>query len=461
MLGRREGYTSTVMVAERIRRALRGGILSYLAPAALFLALGVPLVLLIRGEQRNNRLLSQYQAQQAIVAAGEAMRRGSDPQEAVGQEVLGFGSYDAGGEAILRWGSAPDRIRPGEAAGPGHGFTFDRRKRSLVLVWMLRIEPRPRLRPRGEPPPLPPPENPAAPPGQVVAAGAGQPPAGVAGQALEAQAARAGRFPRTFFVEISTARYWRRQDILTATMVVLIGLLAAALTVIQVSYRRSAEYRRRLQDQEQLVRLGEAARTLSHEIKNPLSAIRLRTDILQRFTSPQGAEDLATIQREVDRLRLLTERIGDFLRDSRGNEQVLDLSAFLQKLCARMSAEVRFEDRAQRPCPIAFDPDRLHSVIENLVQNARESESPPEEVVLRLETARHRAIVSVLDRGCGVPAEILDRLFDPFFTTKTRGSGIGLSMARRFVEAAGGTLTLSRREGGGAEARIVLRQARP
>jgi signal transduction histidine kinase len=64
--------------------------------------------------------------------------------------------------------------------------------------------------------------------------------------------------------------------------------------------------------------------------------------------------------------------------------------------------------------------------------------------------------VDVLDRGPGIPSEIRDKIFDPFFTSKAQGSGFGLSIARRFVEAAGGTLTLEDRPGGGIRARIAL-----
>jgi two-component system sensor histidine kinase HydH len=62
----------------------------------------------------------------------------------------------------------------------------------------------------------------------------------------------------------------------------------------------------------------------------------------------------------------------------------------------------------------------------------------------------------VLDRGAGIPPAIRAKVFDPFFTSKTKGSGIGLSVARRFVEAAGGRLELADRSGGGTVARVLL-----
>jgi signal transduction histidine kinase len=77
-------------------------------------------------------------------------------------------------------------------------------------------------------------------------------------------------------------------------------------------------------------------------------------------------------------------------------------------------------------------------------------------VELRCAARRHQAEVSVLDRGPGIPPEIRAKVFDQFFTSKTKGSGIGLSVARRFVEAAGGELELEDRPGGGTVARVLL-----
>jgi two-component system sensor histidine kinase HydH len=62
----------------------------------------------------------------------------------------------------------------------------------------------------------------------------------------------------------------------------------------------------------------------------------------------------------------------------------------------------------------------------------------------------------VLDRGEGIPQEVAEKIFDPFYTSKIDGSGVGLSISKRFVEAAGGKLSVQNRKDGGSEARIVL-----
>jgi two-component system sensor histidine kinase HydH len=77
-------------------------------------------------------------------------------------------------------------------------------------------------------------------------------------------------------------------------------------------------------------------------------------------------------------------------------------------------------------------------------------------VEIALSREGGRITIAVRDKGKGIPGELLKKVFDPFYTDKIHGSGIGLPLARRFVEAAGGTLTLAPRTGGGTEARVVL-----
>jgi two-component system sensor histidine kinase HydH len=435
----------------RIRGKLGGELLFTLLLIPLFLVLAVSLVFLARGERRNNRLLSQYEAQRAIIAMGEALRRGKNPMEMAGDNVLGLGSYDSEGNAIERWGSAPANVQIASTSAEDRphspqalkSFAFDRKKRTLVLIDRVGPPPHDRIGDRLSPPSdkmkEPSTQQEVRPPSQE-------------------NRNFPAKFPAFVWVEISTEEYWKRQDLLAAGLIFLLLFVAALVVITQYGLRKSSKYRKRLREQEQLVHLGEAARTLSHEIKNPLSAIRLRTDILNKLTVPEGIQDLRIIQKEVDRLQLLADRIGDFLKNPRGDLEVLDIRSFVKELYERAGDGVTCEDLTSGPCYISFDRDRLRSVIENLVQNALESGSLREEVVLRLESTDARVRLSILDRGSGIPAEILDKIFDPFFTTKTHGSGIGLSIAKRFVEASGGMLKLSRREGGGTSTSIILRK---
>jgi two-component system sensor histidine kinase HydH len=266
------------------------------------------------------------------------------------------------------------------------------------------------------------------------------------------------RFPRFLFAELETAELWRRERLLDFSLGLWLLLSSAVLAFVYVLYRRSSRDRRRLEAQEQLVHLGEAARTLSHEIKNPLAAIRLRADVLARFVRPEGEEDLRTIRKEVDRLRALTDRVGDFLKNPLGDPRPMELGEFLREVLPLSGTRVRLEQG--EPLRVRFDRDRLRSVVDNLVTNALQSDPSGGEVVVRAAPGKTTVTLSVLDRGEGIARDVRDQVFEPFFTTRLSGSGIGLAITRRFVEAAGGSIDLLAREGGGTEARVTLPRCR-
>ena len=202
--------------------------------------------------------------------------------------------------------------------------------------------------------------------------------------------------------------------------------------------------------------MGEAARTLTHEIRNPLSAIRLQSAILRRTAAAQAAPELEVIDDEVERLAALADRVSDFLRDPAGNPETIVLNGFLNELTQRHSG-LRVEVPSQ-PLAVRFDRERLRSTLGNLIRNAEESGSDGAPVEVIAAATNKAVTLRVLDRGGGIAPERLERVFDPFFTTKSKGSGIGLPITRRFIEAAGGSLELAPRTGGGTEARVTLPQ---
>jgi two-component system sensor histidine kinase HydH len=261
------------------------------------------------------------------------------------------------------------------------------------------------------------------------------------------------------FLELAVEDYWSaRRTFKTA------GFLAPLLILLVIAfvgylYHKNVLYRRTLASQQQLAQLGEASRTLSHEIKNPLSAIRIQTGILRKTLPDENRDDLRIIEEEVSRLTLLTDRIGDFLRDPVGQPEEIDLDSFIRGMILRYEHRIVYTNEAQIDIQIRFDGQRLRSVMENLINNALESqthipEAPPMEIAL--SASRNRVEIAVLDRGEGVPADAGEKIFDPFYTNKISGSGVGLSICKRFVEAAGGSLKIQSRKDGGTRAVVVL-----
>ncbi len=397
------------------------------------------LLSLVGGEMRTGTLLAGYQAERMAFALFETYREGpADLEARIRQDgtVLGFGVYDPAGQPLFRFGSAPERLEPGVALQPAVRIQRDWAGR-LTLIRPAGMFPMGRMM------------------GRNLRLGGG----------------------RLIYLQVGLQDLDTGGRRLAAARVLIPVALAIVLAFFYYLYRLNLGYQKRFESHERLVRLGEAARTLAHEIRNPLGAIRIQAAVLRR-TLPEGnRSELQVIDEEVQRLDLLVNRISDFLRDARGNPEPVDLDAFIRRLIGRYESGIRFVNLSGAPARVAFDPDRLRSVLENLIANARESIAADSgaadgagtghagaavgegaAVEVHLQRQKGRVVLSVLDRGDGLPPGKHEELFDPFFTTKTRGSGIGLSLCRRFVEEAGGRIELLPRPGGGTEARITLKE---
>ncbi|MBN1834717.1 MAG: HAMP domain-containing histidine kinase [Spirochaetales bacterium] len=424
---------------------------------ALFVAVTALSVFLLSGERRRNLLLAEYQTERVAGVLLEAVRDGENPEELLPENSLvGFAVYSGDGAALMRTGSAPSTLDAppgtlGEGMLPAPHFRHDRERRTLTLIRILGM-PAPHM---GTPAPhmgTPAPHmgTPAPHMGTPAPHMEMRPRRGMADRA------RPGA-PRLLFLELSAEAFYARQRALVLAQIFLPLATLGAMVLVAVLYRNNQSIRRELASREQLARLGEASRTLTHEIKNPLSAIRIQTGVLKKTLPQERQEELHVIEEETRRLALLTDRIGDFLRDPVGRVESIDLDRFVRALVLRYDRRIQYAPSGERDLRTMFDPQRLRSVVENLVNNALEAGSD-ETVEIAVEAKGPDVIVKVLDRGPGIPEAIRSKVFDPFFTSKVQGSGVGLAIARRFVEAAGGRLVLEGRRDGGTEARVVLRR---
>ena len=237
--------------------------------------------------------------------------------------------------------------------------------------------------------------------------------------------------------------------------IVVVVVIYALIMKILGDNRRIRESVRK---KENLISLGEAARTLTHEIKNPLSAITIQLAILKREVSPEVLPDVMIIDQETERLRKLTNRVSEFLRNPVGQPEVLNLVEEMRALVPVFHGSVVMKEPEFKEAPVLFDKEKLRSVLENLMKNAVEAcDGMKLDVEMEIQKEGRKAFhVFIRDRGCGIKHEDQKRIFDPFFTTKIYGSGIGLSICSQFVEAAGGSLSLRPRDGGGTVAEAVF-----
>ena len=261
------------------------------------------------------------------------------------------------------------------------------------------------------------------------------------------------------YIAFDATGYMRNLKVLVAgTIVALLGIFLLYVFVLRI-YLENRQYKSQMVKQENLVNLGQAARTLTHEIKNPLSAITIQIALLKRqLRDSNYLEEVELISKEVQRLIQLTNRVSDFLKNPEGHPEELDVRELIESLLPLFSYEIKILDTSEKTATILFDRDRLRSVFENLLKNAVEScegRDPQAEVEIVLGR-RNIYHIYIRDRGDGIKIGDTEKLFDPFFTTKIHGSGIGLSISRQFLRARGGDIRLYPRSGGGTVVEVTI-----
>jgi signal transduction histidine kinase len=241
---------------------------------------------------------------------------------------------------------------------------------------------------------------------------------------------------------------------------------------LQHVVRRVEEVAERLQRQqrellraEQLSAVGQLAAGVAHEVRNPLTAVKMLVEAALRShdRKPLTEDDLAVIHGEIARLEQTVQGFLDFgrlptPRRSAGDlRNVVTQAVDLVRVRARQQ-RVEVEVRSpEAPVEAEVDRGQLCTVLVNLFLNALDAMPQGGRLEVALESAPGgEAVLTVADTGPGIPAEMAGRLFTPFASTKPTGTGLGLSISRRIVEEHGGTISAGDRPGGGAAFTIRL-----
>ncbi len=213
----------------------------------------------------------------------------------------------------------------------------------------------------------------------------------------------------------------------------------------------------------------------SHELRGPLTSIKLRTEALleDKDMPPDRRERfLAEVDREVDRLQRMAERLLDLSRlhmrpDARPRQvtsvaQVLgDNLDIIAPRASRRHITLKADISPHLP-PVYADPDDLSELFLNLLDNAVKYTPPGGTVGVRARAENGHVVVEVSDTGEGIPPEDLAHIFEPFYradkarSRRVGGSGLGLAIARAIVEAHGGTIEVRSKVGQGTTFRVTL-----
>lgn len=253
-------------------------------------------------------------------------------------------------------------------------------------------------------------------------------------------------------------------------------VIGAVLFFKDLTAVEQVKERERLRDR--LTTLGQMATGIGHELKNPLAAIGVMAGLLRRQVeqSVDAQSLLADLISEAKLANTIVAEMLEFVRPLRLQLRKTDLSAVFQQAIALAESkdacgecEVRLSLPPDLPV-IDGDHQQLCQIFANLLTNAFEALEGKGHVdfTVQMLTACDRAaaapslapsvsvIVDVTDHGPGVPDHLIDRIFDPFFTTKPQGSGLGLSIVRKIVEAHEGRIDLTVIPNGGSRFRVTL-----
>lgn len=217
--------------------------------------------------------------------------------------------------------------------------------------------------------------------------------------------------------------------------------------------------------------LGSLAGGLAHEIKNPLSTLKLTLQLLEedmrKDESPLARRSLRKVEVLLREVAHMDEIVQNFLHFARGHdlklvqtdlgELIMNLLEFLGAEARARNIELRF-DYAGRLDGLVLDAGLIRQALLNLLKNALDAIDPHSggEVIVRAFVKGDLVGIEVIDTGCGIAPSNHERMFRPYFTTKKGGTGMGLPMVRRIVEEHGGQITFESEEGKGTRFLILL-----
>jgi len=442
-------------------------LLYILALTVMVATVGLLWVVIIRESERRNLML-EYEAFKASSVIIDEYRRDSSFSPKNDPRIKGVGFYSVDGTAVQKYGTAPARMTiPSRLKLPGSGESgavpasnllsvISADRNSIELFRYLGPQTAGRGMGMGmgrgrqsflvNPPAAPYPPN-SLPPGS-------------ADPGLLSNL----NTPLYVWIEYSADSYFRARNSLYLAAFFISAVLLILFGFLTILFQHNESLKEKEMANRELIQLGEAARTLAHEIKNPLGIMRIQTARIRRAAAEKEDSARASLEKneavifasaenidnEILRLSSLTDRIREFLKAEPIDFHDINLVTFLRSYKERYRHlenegfvfSLELPDVAE--AVVQADQNRLESVLDNVLANAKEACTAigleDKRITIRLYIQGKYWCVAVMDNGPGIPKELESRIFTPFFTTKEKGSGIGLAFAKKIMQSFRGDL---------------------
>ncbi|MCH8969740.1 MAG: two-component sensor histidine kinase [Planctomycetes bacterium] len=227
-------------------------------------------------------------------------------------------------------------------------------------------------------------------------------------------------------------------------------------------------------DNQRVIELSELAGGLAHEIRNPLSTLKVNLQLLAEDLSAEPDANLRrrsllrleTLQSETERLQILLDNFLKLVSGHEINTQPVDIRNVVRHLvefCTPRAEELDIRMRmrlSDEELICELDESLIQQALLNLCLNAQQAMPDGGELIVEATAEDEWARIDVTDTGIGIAAEELDKLFKPFFSTRKGGSGLGLSVTRRILTEHGGTIEVQSELGKGSRFSVRLPRSR-
>lgn len=262
------------------------------------------------------------------------------------------------------------------------------------------------------------------------------------------------------------AHLWGMWAALAVASTIVVLFVHRLTYTLSMRERELLETRTRADQREKLAGLATLAAGAAHELSTPLGTIAIVTKELQRSladkVSPEVRADLQLVRDQIARCREILDRMSAQSGANMGESFVqIAVSTWVDQAMAGLVAKDRVHVEIAPPAAenaIFGPPKALAETLRGLMKNAVQASPPDAPVTLRVGAADGRVSATVLDKGKGMPADVLARVGEPFFTTKVPGEGMGLGLflTRALAEQLGGEFRITSAPGVGTEATIEL-----